>query len=90
MGKNDRLWSIYFRKNIKYFGNIWEIIIEFKAGKDLSADELASLAKDAIKQIHDNEYFADMEYHGVKNIGLFGIGFSGKHVATEFEHLIIR
>lgn len=64
-------------------------IIEFKAGKNLSDDELTSLAKDAIKQIHDNKYFTSMEYHGIKHMGLFGIAFSGKHVAVEFEPLRI-
>lgn len=63
-------------------------VIEFKAGKGLSDNELVSLAKDAIKQIHENKYTTDMEYHGVKNIGLFGIAFSGKHVAAEFEQFI--
>lgn len=65
-------------------------IIEFKAGKDLSDNELASLAKDAIKQILDNKYSTGMEYRGIKTIGLFGIAFSGKHVATEFEQLMIK
>lgn len=64
-------------------------IIEFKAGKELSDDALASLAGDAIKQIYANKYFTDMEYHGIKSIGLFGIAFSGKHVAVEFEELSI-
>lgn len=64
-------------------------IIEFKAGKNLSDEALDSIAKDAIKQIHDNKYFTDMEYHGVKNVGLFGIAFSGKHVAAEFEQIRI-
>ena len=63
-------------------------IIEFKAGKNLSDNELAFLAKDAVKQVHDNKYITDMEYHGVKNIGLFGIAFSGKHVAVEFEQFL--
>lgn len=64
-------------------------IIEFKAGKNLSDEELAFLAREAIQQIHDNKYFTDMEYHGIKKIGLFGIAFSGKHVIAEFEQLRI-
>lgn len=65
-------------------------IIEFKSGKNLSDNKLASLAKDAIKQIRDNKYSADMEYHGIRNIGLFGVAFSGKHVAAEFEQVMIK
>lgn len=63
-------------------------IIEFKAGKDVADSELKSLAKDALKQIRDKKYYTDMEYHGIKNIGLFGIAFSGKHVSTEYEQLV--
>lgn len=61
-------------------------IIEFKAGKNLSDDGLASLAKAAIKQIRDNKYTTEMEGRGIENIGLFGIAFSGKRVVAEFEH----
>jgi hypothetical protein len=62
-------------------------IIEFKAGKDMSDEGLASLAKEAIKQIYDKQYFTDMKSHGIKNVGLFGIGFSGKHVVTEYQQI---
>ena len=64
-------------------------IIEFRTGKNLSDKKLASLARDAIKQNHDKKYSADMKYHGVKKIGLFGIAFSGKRVAAEFEQFLI-
>ena len=62
-------------------------IIEFKAGKNLSEKQLDSLADDAIAQIHNNKYFTNMKYHGIKKIGLFGIAFSGKHVASKYETL---
>ena len=62
-------------------------IIEFKAGKNLSEKQLDSLANDAIAQIHNNKYFTNMKYHGIKKIGLFGIAFSGKHVASKYETL---
>jgi hypothetical protein len=64
-------------------------IIEFKAGKKLSSESLSSLAMDAINQIRDMKYYTEMEYHGIKNIGLFGIAFSGKHVAAEYIPLIL-
>lgn len=63
-------------------------IIEFKAGRDLSDGELMSLARDAIRQIRSNEYCTDMQYRGIKNIGLFGVAFCGKHVVAEFEKLV--
>lgn len=62
-------------------------IIEFKAGKNLTDEKLSSLAKEAIQQIHDNNYIADMEYHGIKNIGLFGIAFCGRRVVTKYEQI---
>lgn len=62
-------------------------IIEFKKGKDLSDEKLSSLAKDAIKQIHEKNYIADMKYRDIQRIGLFGVGFSGKRVATEYEQI---
>ncbi len=62
-------------------------IIEFKSGKNLTDDELSKLAKEAIQQIYNNKYTSDMKYHGITNIGLFGIAFSGKHVAVEFEQI---
>lgn len=60
-------------------------IIEFKAGKNLSDTELADSASSAIQQIQSKKYSTDMEYHGIKKIGLFGIAFSGKRVAAKYE-----
>lgn len=60
-------------------------IIEFKAGKELEKEQLEQLAEQAITQIHDKDYLKDMRYRGIKKIGLFGIGFCGKHVAVKYE-----
>ena len=62
-------------------------IIEFKAGKKLSDTELANSASSAIQQIQSKKYSTDMEYHGIKKIGLFGIAFSGKRVAAKYEEI---
>ena len=62
-------------------------IIEFKAGKNLSDTELANSASSAIQQIQSKKYSTDMEYHGIKKIGLFGIAFSGKRVAAKYEEI---
>lgn len=60
-------------------------IIEFKAGKELEKEQLEQLAQHAVTQIHDKNYLKDMRYRGIKKIGLFGIGFCGKHVAVKYE-----
>lgn len=65
-------------------------IIEFKTGKDLSDDQLKALSKEAISQIHDKKYSTDMEYHGIKKMGLFGIACYGKKVAVEFEQVSVE
>ena len=62
-------------------------IIEFKAGKNLSDTELANSASSAIQQIQSKKYSTDMEYHGIKKIGLFGIAFSGKRVAAKYAEI---
>ena len=62
-------------------------IIEFKAGKNLSDTELANSASSAIQQIQSKKYSTDMEYHGIKKIGLFGIAFSGKRVVAKYEEI---
>ena len=62
-------------------------IIEFKAVKNLSDTELANSASSAIRQIQSKKYSTDMEYHGIKKIGLFGIAFSGKRVAAKYAEI---
>ena len=54
------------------------IIMEFKWEKD--ATDLKPLATAAIQQIKDRGYDAEMRTHGITDIVLYGIGFSGKHV----------
>lgn len=71
---------------LEYY-NTAHYIIEFKAGKNLSEMELSDTASSAIQQIQSKNYSTDMEYHGVKKIGLFGIAFSGKHVAAKIDIL---
>lgn len=58
-------------------------ILEFKSQKGLDETKLEELAKEAVRQITDQQYYADMEYHGIKDIVLFGIAFSGKKVSVE-------
>ena len=60
-------------------------VLEFKTGKDLDEDGLKALAEEGNRQIREHRYYTDMEYHGVKTIILFGIGFSGKKVCVKVE-----
>lgn len=60
-------------------------IIEFKVAKSQTEQELAGAAKDAVRQIRDRGYAEDMKYHGITEIGFFGIAFHGKRVACEYQ-----
>ena len=60
-------------------------ILEFKTKKDLDEAGLKALATEGIGQIREHQYYSDMEYHGITNIILFGIGFSGKKAAVQVE-----
>lgn len=60
-------------------------IFEFKTKKDLDENGLRELAKEGIQQIRNHQYDMDMEFHGIKDVTLFGIAFSGKKVAVLVE-----
>lgn len=64
-------------------------IIEFKAGENLSAEELEREAKEALAQIRDRKYIEDLKHHGIRNIGMFGISFSGKQATSAYEQISI-
>ncbi len=56
------------------------IIIELKAEKSCSADELKKLSATALKQVEDKKYDTEMTTKGVKTIYKYGVAFSGKTV----------
>lgn len=56
------------------------ILVELKAGKDCSEEQLAALAQAALDQMEDRQYCAEMDAQGVKKILKYGIAFSGKNV----------
>ena len=56
------------------------IIIELKAEKDCSEDELKVLAEKALRQIEEKKYDTDMTANGVIMIYKYGVAFSGKNV----------
>ena len=65
-------------------------IIEFKAGKNKTNDELINKAKEAIKQIYNKQYLTELVYHEIKEICLFGIAFSGKHARVLKEYVQVE
>lgn len=46
---------------------------------------MEKLAEKAVDQIYNKDYLEEMRQRGVAEIGLFGIGFSGKHVSVKYE-----
>ncbi|MCD7834059.1 MAG: AAA family ATPase [Lachnospiraceae bacterium] len=59
------------------------IIMELKWKKNLEEDQLAKLADEALSQIEDMRYDAEMKEDGIKDILKFGIAFSGKKVCVK-------
>ncbi len=55
-------------------------IIELKAEKDQSSEQLKELAEIALQQIVDRKYDTEMRSRGIKNIVKFGVAFCGKSV----------
>ena len=56
------------------------ILIELKAAKDSSKDELKLLSEKALKQISTKKYETALTSKGVKKIFKYGVAFSGKKV----------
>ncbi len=63
------------------------IIIELKAEKDRSADELKKLSETALKQIEDKKYDTEMTAKGVMTIYKYGVAFSGKAVEVATKNI---
>ena len=68
-----------FPREDKYPG----IIMELKWKKNLSIDELSGLADEALAQIDEKRYDAEMKEDGIQNVLKFGIAFSGKKVSIK-------
>lgn len=56
------------------------VVIELKAGKDCSVEELQQLAKTALQQIEDRQYDTELRTQGVQTIFKYGVAFNGKAV----------
>ncbi|MCF0134374.1 MAG: AAA family ATPase [Blautia sp.] len=61
------------------------ILMELKWKRNLDADALSILAKDALRQIDDNRYGTELQALGIKRILKLGVAFSGKNVCIETE-----
>jgi hypothetical protein len=59
------------------------IIMELKWKKDLSEELLLGLADEALSQIDEMRYDAEMKEDGIQEILKFGIAFSGKKVSVK-------
>ena len=65
------------------------ILIELKAGKDCTEEQLSRLADAALKQINEKQYDTDMVAQGVTEILQYGIAFSGKKACVRAEEKIL-
>ena len=61
------------------------ILIELKAGKDCSAEELKELAQIALQQIEEKQYDVELRSNGIQTILKYGVAFSGKKVEVAVE-----
>lgn len=57
------------------------ILIEIKAGKDCTDEQLTALAGTAVRQIEEKHYDTDLSAKGVSSVLKFGVAFCGKNVA---------
>lgn len=61
------------------------ILIELKAKKDCSDTELKRLSQEALSQIREKQYDAELKAAGVTDIIRYGVAFSGKSVEVAME-----
>ena len=64
--------------------NLPAVIMELKAAKTSENAGLLTLARTALKQIEDKQYYADMTAKGLQ-VCRYGMAFCGKNVAIETE-----
>lgn len=64
------------------------ILIELKAEKNCTGEQLKKLASTALQQIVEKKYDTDMASRDVKTIYKYGVAFSGKQVEVVLDHTI--
>lgn len=60
--------------------NLPGILIELKAGKNCTAEQLRKLSETALRQIQDKKYDTELIAAGVRTIYKYGVAFCGKRV----------
>lgn len=60
--------------------NLPGILIELKAGKNCTEEQLKKLSETALQQINDKKYDTELTAAGVETIYKYGVAFSGKKV----------
>lgn len=60
-------------------------LMELKAAKDCSEEELKALSKEALQQIYDRKYDTEMLANGIEQIFKYGVAFCGKKVEITAE-----
>ena len=73
----DGHYDIQLKPTIKELPGI---LIELKAEKNCSDEQLKKLSETALQQINDKEYETELTTDGVKTIYKDGVVFSGKKV----------
>lgn len=63
------------------------ILIELKAEKDCTGDDLKKLSELALWQIRDRKYDTELTARGVRTIYAYGVAFSGKQVEVAVEEI---
>ena len=61
------------------------ILIELKAAKNCTDDQLKALSRTALEQINNNLYDTDMRSRGVTTVLKYGVAFCGKRVEVASE-----
>ena len=60
--------------------NLPGILIELKAEKNCTDEQLKKLSETALRQIIDKKYDTELTAAGIENIYKYGVAFSGKKV----------
>ncbi len=61
------------------------VLMELKAAKNSTVDDLKKLSANALKQMEEKKYDTEMKAKGISPIYRYGVAFSGKQVEISFE-----
>ena len=63
------------------------ILMEFKASENADEDHLSKLADEAMVQVKEKQYFAELKAIGVIDIEIYGIAFGEKKATVKTDRL---